>query len=67
MCRFSALNIESQDSYQRELVQHGKTMEELATVKQEIETKNSRLLETEIIKEKLQVQLDTITVSVFME
>ena len=62
--RFSDMNIDSQELYQRELVQHGKTMEELAVVKEEIETKKKEILQFNNTKDKLQAELDTISVSI---
>ena len=63
VCRYSALNAESQDLYQRELVQHGKTMSELASLKEELETKATEVLEAKNTTEKLTAELETVLVS----
>ena len=54
---------EQQELYQKELVQHGRTMEELASVR---EREEERLREVSDAKEevkKLREELNTVTVS----
>ena len=61
--RFSEVAREQQELYQKELVQHGRTMEELASVR---EREEERLREVSDAKEevkKLKEELNTVTVS----
>ena len=57
------MNAESQELYQRELVQHGKTMEELTAIKLEVGERIAALLSAQSEAEKMKVELKALTVS----
>lgn len=61
--RFNSLSSESQELYQRELVQHGKTMQELATVKTELDIKTREVLEVASKYESQTTEFETLNVS----
>ncbi len=61
--RFSDINLESQELYQRELVQHGKTMEELTLLRMEMEDKGKAELEARNEREKVTAELQSVMVS----